>query len=134
MNVLDDQSCVISDYYSEQIKTAHLYLGGKQSTTTNSSAFAGRSEIPAAAAAAARVPGRVTIAAVKSQIYTSNEITVDNYHGSLVYANTAFFESKGAFGILQTGAAEVNITVLGNAFNGSSPAEYGAHVFGWWGS
>ena len=61
INVNDDQSVAITDYYSEQIKTGHLYLGGSGKP--------------------GRAPGRVTISAVKSMCYTSNEITVDNYHG-----------------------------------------------------
>ena len=99
VNVMDDQSLVTTDYYSEQIKTGHLTLSG--------SGKSGGS------------PGRVTIGAVKSNCYTSAEITVDNYHGSLVYANSLFFEGPPV-AIMQTGAAAVNITLLGNAFNGSS--------------
>lgn len=100
INVMDDQSVTITDYYSEQIKTGHLTLMG--------SGDPGRS------------PGRVTISAVKSDCCaslplqcslcycycimsaiiepqacaadTSHEITVDNYFGSLVYANSLFFE------------------------------------------
>jgi hypothetical protein len=53
---------------------------------------------------------------------TSREITVDNYHGSLVYANSLFFEGPPVT-IAQTGSAPVNITMLGNAFNGSSSAQ-----------
>ena len=59
-----DQSVAITDYYSEQIKTGHLSLSG--------SGKPGRS------------PGRVSISAVKSDCRTSREITVENYHGSLV--------------------------------------------------
>ena len=82
INVLDDQSVVISDYYSEQIKTGHLTLQGT-----------GRGETAA---------GRVTISAVKSNCYTSDEITVNSYHGSLIYASSLFFEGP-AVSIQQTG-------------------------------
>ena len=99
INVMDDQSVVITDYYSEQIKTGHLTMSG--------SGKSGRS------------PGRVTISAVKSSCYTSSEITVNNYHGSLIYANSLFFEGPPVV-IAQSGAALVNITMLGNGFNGSS--------------
>jgi hypothetical protein len=64
-------------------------------------------------------PGRVTLSAVKTNCYKPNEITVDNYHGTLVYANSLFFEGP-PIAITQTGTAAVNITMLGNAFNGSS--------------
>jgi hypothetical protein len=109
INVNDDQSVAITDYYSEQIKTGHLYLGGSGK--------------------AGRAPGRVTISAVKSMCYTSNEITVDNYHGSLVYASSLFFEGPNV-SITQTGVAAVNITMLGNGFNGSSPDQAVRWVLG----
>ena len=64
---MDDQSVVITDYYSEQIKTGHLIMSGSGKPKAS--------------------PGRVTISAVKSDCYKPNEITVDNYHGTLVYAN-----------------------------------------------
>jgi hypothetical protein len=51
INVMDDQSVTITDYYSEQIKTGHLTLVG--------SGDPGRS------------PGRVTISAVKSDCCVS---------------------------------------------------------------
>jgi hypothetical protein len=82
INVMDDQSVVVTDYYSEQIKTGHLILQGS-----------GQNE---------RTPGRVTISAIKSDCYTSDEITVDNYHGSLVYASSLFFEGP-AVTVTQTG-------------------------------
>jgi hypothetical protein len=82
INVMDDQSVVITDYYSEQIKTGHLTLQGS-----------GQGE---------RNPGRVTISAVKSNCYTTDEITVDNYYGSLIYASSLFFEGP-AVSVTQTG-------------------------------
>ena len=102
INVMDDQSVTITDYYSEQIKTGHLTIAGRGDPS--------------------RRPGRVTISAVKSDCYTSHEIMVDNYHGSLVYANSLFFEGPPV-AITQTGSATVNITMLGNAFNGSTSSE-----------
>jgi hypothetical protein len=99
VNVMDDQSLTITDYYSEQIKTGHLSLAGTEATD-------GR-------------PGRVTIGAVKSNCYTAKEIAVENCHGSLVYASSLFFEGPPV-AITQSGMAAVNITMLGNAFNGSS--------------
>eukprot|EP01047_Picozoa_sp_COSAG01_P027037 COSAG01_NODE_1768_length_9274_cov_3.118583_8_plen_1187_part_00 len=102
INVMDDQSVVITDYYSEQIKTGHLWMSGS-----------GKSD---------GTPGRVTISAVKSDCYTSSEITVHNYHGTLVYANSLFFEGP-PIAIKQSGTVAVNITLLGNGFNGSSSKE-----------
>lgn len=102
INVMDDQSVVITDYYSEQIKTGHLIVSGNGKSGGS--------------------PGRVTISAVKSDCYTSSEITVNNYHGTLVYANSLFFEGPPV-AITQTGTAAVNITMLGNGFNGSSTAQ-----------
>jgi hypothetical protein len=55
INVLDDQSVVITDYYSEQIKTGHLILSGSGGGTGE--------------------PGRVTISAVKSDCCEYNSIS-----------------------------------------------------------
>jgi hypothetical protein len=56
--------------HSEQIKTGHMFLSGTGGGRDSAEPTAG---------------GRVTVAAVKSQCYTANEVTVDNYHGTLFY-------------------------------------------------
>lgn len=102
MNVNDDQSAVVTDYYSEQIKTGHLRLSGS-------------------GASSGHPGGRVTISAVKSQCYTPDEITAVNYHGSLYYSSSFFFEGPSVR-ITQRGATEMNISIVGNAFWGDTDA------------
>jgi len=100
LNVLDDQSVVITDYYSEQIKTGHATLTGTGAHLDGPG-------------------GRVTVAAVKSNCYTPHEVTVDNYHGTLFYSSSFFFEGPPVI-ITQRGGADVNLTFLGNAFYGDN--------------
>lgn len=56
-----------------------------------------------------QAPGRVTIAAAKSMCYTPDELTIDNYHGSIAYSNSFFFEGPPVV-VTQRGQAAVNIT------------------------
>jgi hypothetical protein len=44
---------------------------------------------------------------------------INNWHGSLVYSNSFFFESPAPV-VVQTGTAQVNITMIGNAFWGDN--------------
>lgn len=96
LNIHDDQSAVMTDYYSEQIKTGHAFLSGN-------------------GASHGQAGGRVTVAAVKSNCYTNNEITIDNWHGTVAYSNSFFFEGPPVQ-ITQRGGAIVNVTMWGNAF------------------
>lgn len=75
LNVLDDQSVVITDFYSEQIHTGHVYMAGSGKSSTGEG-------------------GRVTIAGVKVQAYTANEIYIDNWHGSLTCKYNSFSSFK----------------------------------------
>ena len=135
LNVKDDLSVVITDFYSEQIKTGHITLSGASNPNTAAIAGTGVAAGSRGGAAAAeasstkgsKVPGRVTIAAAKSQCYTPYELTVDNYFGTIVYANSFFFEGPRP-AITQTGDAEVNITLLGNAFWGDNSSALAWHL------
>jgi len=117
LNVHDDQSLVITDYYSEQIKNGHVYLSGAAVNTQAEEAGAGSDAVAAGGGGggggggrAGTQPGRVTIAAAKSDCYTPDEMTVENYHGTIAYSNSFFFEGPPVV-ITQRGAAEVNITL-----------------------
>eukprot|EP01046_Picozoa_sp_COSAG06_P009578 COSAG06_NODE_502_length_14953_cov_15.585297_4_plen_169_part_00 len=112
LNVHDDQSLVITDYYSEQIKNGHVYLSGAAVSTQTEEAGAGSDAVAAGGGGgrAGTQPGRVTIAAAKSDCYTPDEMTVDNYHGTIAYSNSFFFEGPPVV-ITQRGAVEVNITL-----------------------
>lgn len=125
LNIMDDQSAVLTDYYSEQIKNGHVYLQGTGATV-------------------GKQGGRVTIAAAKSDCYKPDELTVDNWHGTVAYSNSFFFVSvqlqatpqllrplqfaHSCHGIqegppvkiTQRGSAEVNITLWANAFWGDN--------------
>ena len=115
LNVHDDQSLVITDYYSEQIKNGHVYLSGAAVNTQAEEAGAGSDAVAGGGSgggggSAGTLPGRVTIAAAKSDCYTPAEMTVENYHGTIAYSNSFFFEGPPVV-ITQRGAAEVNITL-----------------------
>eukprot|EP00040_Diaphanoeca_grandis_P030532 m.180568 g.180568 ORF g.180568 m.180568 type:complete len:835 (+) comp32026_c0_seq2:65-2569(+) len=94
LDVSDDQSIIISDFYSEQMHSAHIELSGGASGSK---------------------PGRVTIAAVKTQGYTSNCMSINNYQGD-VFLSASFFFGGPTPAITQKGSAQVSITLLGNAF------------------
>ena len=104
LNVMDDQSVVITDYYSEQIKTRHVTLQGADAGGTG--------------AAFRAATGRVTIAAVKSDCYTPDEFTIDNYHGTLYYSSSFFMVNQ------KTVVADVNMTFVGNAFWGDNATAF----------
>lgn len=115
LNVLDDQSVVVTDFYCEQIKTGHLYLSGSGSRGGDGSSVR---EVGGASGG-----GRVTVSGVKAGLYESDFMTVENYHGSVVYMQAFFMtESRPYPVITQRGSAECDITVLANAFWGNNSA------------
>lgn len=69
-----------------------------------------------------QAPGRVTIAAAKSMCYTPDELTVDNYHGTVAYSNSFVFEGPPVV-VTQRGEAAVNITLWCAPRPGSSRAD-----------
>ena len=135
MNVFDDTSVVVTDFYNEQIKTAHVTLSGS-STSTSTTANSNINTIDGVATldhrdgvAAAKAPGRVTISAVKSNCYSGKELAITNYHGTVFYGNSFFMSESGpASTVTQTGSAEVNITFLGNAFWGDNSSALAWHL------
>lgn len=135
MNVFDDTSVVVTDFYNEQIKTAHVTLSGS-STSTSTTANSNSNTIDGVATldhrdgvAAAKAPGRVTISAVKSNCYSGKELAITNYHGTVFYGNSFFMSESGpASTVTQTGSTEVNITFLGNAFWGDNSSALAWHL------
>ena len=65
LNIHDDHSAVFTDYYSEQIKTGHVFLQGTGGS---------------------KQAGRVTIAAAKSMCYKADEMTVGSFFSICVHA------------------------------------------------
>ena len=94
LSVNDDQSFVATDFYTEQIKTVHVYLAGT----------GGHASMPG---------GRVTIAGVKSSCYTGRDVEIDNYRGSLWYSSAFFFGQGASAHVTQRGVSEVNISLVG---------------------